>query len=154
MTKNITVIIKKTHPKIGKKGNLTKLSAGYIFNYLIPNNIVEIPSKGKMKHLQMFNTIANTKKYNAIIKANSTKDIIESIYKINIIKKTGNKSYIFGSVSEKEVLNKILHQTNQKIDKKDIVIPEIKQIGIFNLTIKSINNETYTLILQIIPNNI
>nr|YP_010865195.1 ribosomal protein L9 [Campylaephora boydenii]WGT74144.1 ribosomal protein L9 [Campylaephora boydenii] len=154
MGKHLTVIVKKTHPQIGNTGDIVKLSAGYIFNYLIPNNIVEIPTQGKIKHFQMFNTIEKTKKQNAIIKAQNTKQKIENIYKINITKKIGNKQHIFGSVNEKEVLSKIIHQTNQKLEKKDIGIPEIKQIGIFNLTIKYLDNKKYNLLLQVVPSNI
>ena len=154
MTKNITVIVKKSHPKIGNKGDIVKLSAGYIFNYLIPNNIVEIPSKGKIKHFQMFNKIAKIKQQNIINEAKNIRNKIESINKIYITKKTGDQQHIFGSVSEKEIINKIISHTKQKIEKKDVKIPEIKQIGIFNLTIKSLNNENYNLILQVIPSNI
>ena len=154
MSKDITVIIKKTHPKIGKKGEIVKLSAGYIFNYLIPHNIVEIPSQGKIKHLKMFKAIANTKKQNNLIYAQNMRKQIERIYKIHITKKIGSKQHIFGSVNEKEILNRLFNQTTKKIDKKEIDIPEIKNIGIFNLTIKSINNETYSLNLQVVPSNI
>jgi len=154
MAKNITAIVKKTHPKIGKKGDIVKLSAGYIFNYLIPNNIVEVPSPGRIKHMQMFNQIANARKKNLAIQAKNTKKQVESIYKIHITKKIGNKQYIFGSVNEKEIVNKIFHQTNETIEKKDIEIPEIKQIGIFNFTIKCIDHEKYNLMLQVVPSNI
>ena len=154
MAKNITVIVKKTHPNIGQKGDIVKLSAGYIFNYLIPNNIVEIPSKGTIKHFEMFNKIAHIKKQNLILDAENTRKKIESINKIHIIKKIGNKQNIFGSVNEKEIINKIMYHTNQKIEKKDIQIPEIKQIGVFNITIKCLDNDSYNLILQVVPTNI
>lgn len=154
MSKNITVIVKKTHPNIGNKGSLVKLSKGYIFNYLIPNNIVEIPTAGKIKHLKMFNTIAHKQKETLFITATNIKEQVKSIHKIQIIKKMGTKKSIFGSINEKDVLKEIFNQTNQKIDKKFITIPEIKNVGIFNLIIKSFNDETYTLKLQVVPNNI
>nr|YP_009297089.1 ribosomal protein L9 [Ceramium japonicum]AOM66432.1 ribosomal protein L9 [Ceramium japonicum] len=154
MTKNITVIVKKAYPKLGNKGEIIKLSKGYAFNYLIPKNIVEIPTKGKIKHLQMFQNIANNKKQSLIIDAKHKRNIIKNIDAIHITKKIGNMPYIFGSVNEKEILNTILKQTKQKIEKKDIKIPEIKSIGLFNLTIKFIDNETCNLLLQVVPNNI
>lgn len=154
MTKNITVLIKKTYPKIGTQGQIVKLSAGYIFNYLIPNGIVEIPTKGKIKHLQMFNKIANDKKKNLIVDAQNKRNTIQNINKICITKKIGQGQSIFGSVNEKEILNKIFMQTKEKIEKKDIIIPEIKNIGIFNLVIKFINNETCNLTLQVMPKNV
>ena len=154
MTKNINVILKKTYPKVGEEGEIVKLSAGYIFNYLIPNDIVEIPSQGKIKHLKMFSKIANERKQKLITEAENKRNIIKSISKIHITKKIGNGEHIFGSVNEKEILDKIFIQSQQKIEKKNIQIPEIKSIGIFNLTIKFIDNKTCNLILQVIPNNI
>ena len=154
MTKNITVILKKTHPNIGKKGDIVKLSAGYIFNYLIPNDIVEIPTKGKIKHFQMFNTIENTKRQNLFLNAEKIREKIQNISKIYVTKKIGDQKHIFGSVNEKEILHEIFKHTNEKIEKKDIQIPEIKNIGIFDLIIKLIDNEKHNLILQVIPSNI
>lgn len=154
MGKNITVIVKKTQKNIGKQGSLAKLSAGYIFNYLIPNNIVEIPTKGKIKHIQMFNTIANKRQETLFINATNITKQIESINKIQIAKKIGTKKSIFGSINEKDILKSIFNQTNQTIEKKSIKLPEIKNIGIFYVVIKLYNYETYNLKLQVIPSNI
>lgn len=154
MGKNINVIVKKTQKHIGQQGSLVKLSAGYVFNYLIPNNIVEMPTKGKIKHLQMFNTIANKKQETLFINATNIKKQIESINKIQIIRKIGTQKSIFGSINEKDILKRIFYQTNQTIEKKSIKLPEIKNIGIFHIVIKLYNNETYNLKLQVIPSNI
>ena len=152
--KNITVIVKKTHINLGSQGDILKVSTGYAFNYLLPNNLVEIATKGKIKHFKMFNTIANKKK--DILKANivKIKNKIENIKKISIKKKTGKELQIFGSINEKDIIQEILQKTGNKLEKKQIEIPEIKNIGIFDITLKFIENESYFLKLQIIPENI
>jgi len=154
MTKNITVIVKKTHTNLGTKGDILKVSPGYAFNYLLPNNLVEIATKGKIKHFEMFKKIANQKQ--DILKANiiKIKNKIENIKKISIKKKIGKEQQIFGSINEKDIIQEILKQTGNKLEKKQIQIPEIKSIGIFDIKLKFIENESCFLKLQIIPENI
>nr|QCI05118.1 ribosomal protein L9 [Centroceras clavulatum] len=154
MQKYITVIVKKTHKQLGKKGKILKLAPGYIFNYLIPNDLVEIPTKGKLKHFAMFNSIEDRKKQTLILQAKNIKEKIEMIKKISITKKIGDKRQIFGSINEKEIINEIYKQTNQIIEKKYIEIPLIKTIGLFSLPIKLLNQQEFNLIIQVLPCNI
>nr|QCI04446.1 ribosomal protein L9 [Antithamnion hubbsii] len=154
MKKNITVIIKNNNSKLGKKGQKLKVAPGYAFNYLIPNDFVEIATKGKIKHFNMFLNIEKQKKQNLQIEALQLKNYIEEIKKINIKKKIGENKQIFGSVNEKEIINIIFHKTGYKLEKKQIEIPEIKTIGLFTISISLFEKETSNLILQIIPENI
>ena len=64
MKKNITVIIKNNHSQLGEKGEQLKVTPGYAFNYLIPNDFVEVATKGKIKHLNMLLDIERQKKKN------------------------------------------------------------------------------------------
>lgn len=154
MKKYITVIVKKTHKQLGQKGQILKLAPGYIFNYLIPNDFVEIPTEGKIKHLAMFNSIEDRKKQSTIIQAEGIKKQVEAIQKINITKKVGDKKQIFGSVNDKEIINEIYKQTNQVIEKRYIKIPIIKTVGLFSLTIKLFNQQEFKLTIQVLPSNI
>nr|QCI04072.1 ribosomal protein L9 [Antithamnionella ternifolia] len=154
MKKNITVIVKQTHDNLGEKGQVLKVSPGYAFNYLLPNNLVELATKGKIKHFNMFTKIANQKKDIVKMEAIKLKNQIQQIKKISIKRKIGQQQQIFGSINEKDIIQKILEQTKSKLDKKQIQIPEIKNTGIFNILIKFIENESCYLQIQIVPENI
>ena len=82
MKKNVTVIIKKTHPNIGNMGEIVKLAPGYVFNYLIPRDLVTIPTPGQIKHLTMFNLMGQRKKERITLESNKVLHKIEKISKI------------------------------------------------------------------------
>nr|YP_010204071.1 ribosomal protein L9 [Ahnfeltia fastigiata]UAT97633.1 ribosomal protein L9 [Ahnfeltia fastigiata]UAT97837.1 ribosomal protein L9 [Ahnfeltia fastigiata] len=154
MKKNIEVIIKKTTPHLGDIGEFTKVALGYAHNYLIPNKIVEIATPGKLKNAKMFKLIRDKKIEEIKLKAYEVKSHLEKIQKISIKKKIGDHQQIFGSVTEKEIIEQILLYTGENIEKKQIQIPEIKEIGIYTMMITIIDQVTVTLKLQILPDNI
>lgn len=154
MPKYTTVIVKKTQAKLGVQGEILKLAPGYVFNYLLPNNLVELASKNKIKHYQMFDIIAKKKKENILNEANKIKQQIIKIEKISIVKKIGDQNNIFGSINSKDIINEIAKHTGYELDKKSIEIPPIKSSGSFSLLIKSLDSQDYNIIIQIIPQNI
>lgn len=48
----------------------------------------------------------------------------------------GEKDQIFGSVQASEITDYIEQQTSRKLDPRDITLPEIKQIGTYEASIK------------------
>ena len=154
MKKTITVILKQTHVSLGKQGQILKVSPGYLFNYLMPKNLAEIATKGKIKHITMFTEIEKKKQNILQLEAKNLKNQIEQINKITLKKKIGDKQQIFGSVNEKEIINEIYNKTGYKLNKKQINMPEIKYMDIFNIALKIIENESCYIKLQIIPENI
>lgn len=154
MKSKVEIILKIDYPSIGKKNKITKVTRGYAFNYLFPNEIAEIATKNKIKHLQMFESIKNQEIEKNKIKSYEIEKNLQSIYKVSITKKTGDIKNIFGSVSEKDIIQKIKNCTGLKIDKRQIKLPNIKRTGIFNIDINLFYNTNYKMKLYIMPANI
>lgn len=154
MKKNTTVIIKQNNSKLGDRGNIIKITHGYAFNYLIPNNLVELATKGKLKHAQMLKKIKTQRLEELEIQAKSIKENLEQISKISIKKKVGENQQIFGSVNEKEIITAIFNFTGQKLEKKQIYIPDIKKIGIYSIQIHILYDISVTIKLQILPEHL
>nr|WOA02413.1 ribosomal protein L9 [Gloiopeltis furcata] len=154
MKKKKKVIIKQKNSMLGEPGTLLNVSNGYAFNYLIPKGIVTLATEKAVKHLNMLKEIerksAETSKTQAVLVQKS----LEKISKISIKKNVGENQQIFGSVSEKEIITQIMSYTGQKIEKKQIILPDIKEIGIYNIKIHILNDVSANLKLQIIPENI
>lgn len=151
MKKTIQVIIKNTNSPLGPVNTIKSVSLGYAFNYLIPNNIVEIASKGRIKHINMLQNI-QSKQNKKINQQNlDIKSNLDEIKKISIRKKLGSNQQIFGSVTEYEISEKIFMLTGKQLDKKQITIPSIKEIGIYKINIKIEENISSEIKLQILP---
>lgn len=151
MKKNIEIIIKQKDSALGPINTTKSLALGYVFNYLIPNNIVEIASKGKIKHINMLNNIKSTQaniNYNNNLKIKTN---LEKIRKINMRKKLGQNQQIFGRVTESEVIECIFELTGKRLDKKQIKISNIKAIGTYDVNIKIQENIKAIVKLQILP---
>nr|YP_010155957.1 ribosomal protein L9 [Cumathamnion serrulatum]QQY85352.1 ribosomal protein L9 [Cumathamnion serrulatum] len=152
--KKIEIILKKDYPNIGNKNTIIKVTRGYAFNYLIPNEIAELATKNKMKHLNMFQIIQNKKLQDNEIKAENLGNNLKQIKNISLFKKIGDENYIFGNINEKDIIEKIFRSTGIELNKKQIKVPNIKTIGKFQIEINLLNDKYYQLKLNIIPINI
>lgn len=154
MKKTICILLKKNHLKLGSKGSIKNVARGYALNYLLPQNLAEIPTKKKIRHMQMFEEIKN-KKTEANKKISyQVQKRLNNITTINLTRKKGEKNLIFGSISEKDIIYCIHKQTGIKLDKKQINISSIKQLGSFEIKINILDNMYSKIQLNILPNNI
>nr|QCI06083.1 ribosomal protein L9 [Delesseria sanguinea] len=154
MKKKIQLILTKDYAHIGKKNKVIQVTRGYAFNYLIPNEIAEIATKNKIKHLKMFQVIQDKKLQDNEIKAKQLENNLKLIKKISFLKKTGDENYIFGNINEKDIIEKIFKFTGIKLNKKQIKIPNIKKVGKFQIEINLFYDKYYQLKLNILPINI
>lgn len=154
MKKKINVIIRKSQLNNTKKGSIISVSRGYALNYLIPNQIAEIATKGSIKQLEMFQNINSKREKLRSINESIAEKNIKKIKKVCMYKKKGEKNLIFGSVTEKEIKNWINKYSNINMNKVQIKINESKHIGISDIEIM-INSQIKAIIqLQLIPINI
>nr|WCH55409.1 ribosomal protein L9 [Hypnea brasiliensis] len=150
MNKKITMILKDEKDKVQQE-KIINVTRGYAFNYLIPQNIAEIATPGKLKHLNMLKQKEKQKIKINKEKANITLEHINMINKITIKKKYGSKMQIFGQINEREILKKIFEHTGYNLNKKQINIPNIKTIGNYQIIIKILDHAETNLLLHIIP---
>lgn len=154
MKKYIEVIITNNRYNHNSKKNIEKVARGYAFNYLIPNKIAEIATKGRRKHIHMLNHLSN--KQRDQLNQQSIK-ISNNLLKISIIhlrKKCSQNQQIFGSVSEQDIQEIILNTTGQKIEKKQIFIKAMKTIGTYVCHIIINDNIKVPIKLRILPHRI
>lgn len=125
MKKYIEVIIKDQN----NQKKIEKVTKGYAFNYLFPKGLAENATKGKIKHVKMLNNLSNKKRDLINQQKETIKNEIIKIQMIHLRKKTGKDYQIFGSLSELEIKETIFEMIGRKIEKKQITVKTIKQIG-------------------------
>nr|YP_009257615.1 ribosomal protein L9 [Coeloseira compressa]ANH09698.1 ribosomal protein L9 [Coeloseira compressa] len=154
MKKNIKVILQKDLINTGQEGEIVAVKKGYALNYLMPYNIAKVATKGQIKHVQMLKQIRLEQKEKNINKATSVKKQIEKIKKITLYKTTGKDNLIFGNINDKDIINIINYKCNLKLEKKQIQIPIIKNIGIYDIRLQIFQEIKVHLKLQIISKDI
>lgn len=130
------VVLKEDVKGIGKKHQIVDVSEGYARNYLLPKNIALIADSKNVNECKTKLEAEHFKKNTEIEEAKKQKRIIEKGY-IEFRHKVGDNGRLFGSVTEKEISEKIKEKFGIDIDKRRINLDlAIKQLGVYNASIR------------------
>ena len=129
------VVLKQYVKGLGKKGELVNASDGYARNFLFPKNLAVEANAQNMSELK---NREQAEKYRiatetAAAKANAEK---MSGKTIKLTAKAGANGKLFGSVTSKELAEKIADEFGIKVDKKKISCEDIKQFGTYEFEVK------------------
>ena len=129
------VVLKQDVKGLGKKGELVNASDGYARNFLFPKNLAVEANAQNMTELK---NREQAEKYKIETEtAQAKKDAAEISGKtIVITAKAGQNGKLFGSVTAKEIAEKIEKEFGIKTDKRKITVDDIKQFGTFEFEIK------------------
>lgn len=129
------VVLKQDVKGLGKKGELVNTSDGYARNFLFPKGLAceanaqsmtELKNREQSEKYRIETEIAAAKKAAAEISGKT----------IKITAKAGQNGKLFGSVTSKEIAEKINSEFGIKTDKRKIVVEDIKQFGTYEFEIK------------------
>ena len=129
------VILKADVKSLGKAGELVNTSDGYARNYLFPRGLAVEANASAMNE---FNNKEKAKKFHKqeeINAANALKEKLDGTT-VKLTAKAGANGKLFGSVTSKDVAGAIDKQLGENIDKRKIVIDDIKAFGTFQAEIK------------------
>jgi len=129
------VILKQDVKSLGKKGELVNASDGYARNFLFPKGLAIEANASAMND---FNNKESAKKFHKaeeIKAAQKTADLLEG-KTFKLTAKAGANGKLFGSVTSKDVSKKISDDLKIDIDKRKIVMQDIKSFGTVQAEIK------------------
>ena len=129
------VILNQDVKSLGKKGELVNVSEGYAKNYLIPRKIAAVADAAAMNELK--NREAS-KAYQLAKEKENAENAAKTLdgKTIKISAKAGANGRLFGSVTSKEISEKIKADYDIDIDKKRIVTEDIRSFGTYECTLK------------------
>lgn len=120
----------------GKAGDRKNISDGYAKNFLIPKGYAVEANAANINNLKGRKDSEAFKKEQDIKHANETKAALEKIT-VTIKAKSGENGKLFGSVTSKDIAEKLKTNHGIEIDKKKINLPDgIKEAGVFTLDVK------------------
>lgn len=129
------VILKADVKALGKKGELVNASDGYARNFLFPKGLAIEANATAMND---FNNKEKAKKFHKqeeIKAANAVKERMEG-KTVKLTAKAGANGKLFGSVTSKDVAEKIKSDLGEEIDKRKIVMQDIKAFGTVQAEVK------------------
>ena len=129
------VILKQDVKDLGKKGELVNASDGYARNFLLPRGLAVEANSQSMNELK---NKENAEKYRIKVeteKAQAQKDVLEG-KTVKFLNQPGNNGKLFGSVTTKDIAEKIKKEFSIDVDKKKISVDDIKTYGTYKATVK------------------
>ena len=142
------VILNQDVKSLGKKGELVNVSDGYAKNYLIPRKIAAVADAAAMNELK--NREAS-KAYQLATEKENAETAAKTLdgKTIKSSAKAGANGRLFGSVTSKEISEKIKADYDIDIDKKRIVTEDIRSFGTYECTLKIYTGVTATVYIMV-----
>ena len=130
------VILKEDVVKLGVRGDVVKVAAGYGRNYLLPKKLaIEANEANKAVVVQMK---ASAVRRNAKEKA-SAEELAKQLdaVVINFTRRAGEGDHLFGSVTSGDIAAELEKKGFHNLDRRKIQLHEpLKQVGDFTIPIK------------------
>lgn len=129
------VILKQDVKSLGKKGELVNASDGYARNFLFPKGLAVEANASAMND---FNNKESAKKFHKAEEIKAAQELANKLEgkTFKLTAKAGSNGKLFGSVTSKDVSKKIKEDLNTDIDKRKIVMQDIKSFGTVQAEVK------------------
>lgn len=130
------VILTRDYEKLGSAGDVINVKDGFAKNFLLPNSIAILATPGNIKQMEIVKKSLIKKEAKSIDEAKKIAEIIDgSIIKIKVNSSPEGKLY--GSITNKDIAERILAEKKVEIDRKKIDLEDyIKEVGTYDIEIK------------------
>ena len=129
------VVLLQDVKSIGKKDQIVNVSDGYARNFLFPRKLAKEATAGAVNDVKIKESAKAHHKQEEINAATEVKNKIND--KIITLKaKAGKEGKLFGAVTSKDVAAEMKKQLGVDIDKKKLVMDDIKLFGSYDCAVK------------------
>lgn len=128
------IILKKDVANLGDAGEVVEVKTGYALNYLVPQGFAAIGTPSALKqHEETIRQRAHKEAKN--IAEAEAKAAKLSAAPVEVAVKVGESGKLYGSVTAAQVAA-ALEAKGFEVDKKNVEVPEIKELGEFEARVK------------------
>lgn len=129
------VILKQDVKGLGKKGEKVKASDGYARNFLFPKGLAVEANAQALTEYKNQEASKQHKIDVEVATANENRKKLDG-KTVKLTAKAGQNGKLFGSVTSKDIAAAMKQQLSVDIDKRKIVVAEIKNFGTYTAEIK------------------
>jgi len=129
------VILREDIDKLGNRGEIVKVAAGFARNFLLPKRLAVTATEANRKIVEQERQAHLRKETKIKSEAEDLSKLMTGVT-VTIAQKAGEQDQLFGSVTAKDVAD-ALALKNFTIDRRKIQMEEpIKQLGEFKVPVK------------------
>ncbi len=131
----INVLLRDDMDNLGGRGEIVKVRAGYARNYLLPQKLASLASKGNIKQIEVERSALLKKSANEKSTADAQAEQMKDI-SLTFERRAGEGGTLFGSVTSMDIAD-ALKAKGYEIDRRKIVLKDaIKETGDFTVNVK------------------
>lgn len=144
------IVLREDVDKLGERGQVVNVSAGYARNFLFPKSLAFEATPGNMRQIEL------RKKVWVVREAKETEDASKLAARIGeiklvIAKKVGENEALYGSVTSQEIAD-LLSAKGVEVDRRKIQLHDpIRSLGAFEVPIKVHRQVMAKVSLQVVP---
>lgn len=135
----------------GGEGDVVDVAQGFAENYLFPNKIAQLATKGNLKQLEERRHVIAKREEKRLADANALKELVDG-KKVVVDANIGDEGQLFGSITTAQIADAIKAQLNAEVDRKRIEhANSIKTAGAHKVTVNFYRDINATLTVQVGP---
>ncbi len=129
------VILREDVDKLGHRGQVVKVAAGYARNFLLPKRLAVAATDSNKDIVEQERKAALRREAKESADAADLGKMVSTVT-LTIAQKAGENNQLFGSVTAKDIAES-LEKQNYQIDRRKIQLPEpIRTLGEFKVPIR------------------
>ena len=129
------VILREEIDKLGHRGDVVKVAAGYARNYLLPKRLAVAANESNKKIVEQEKQAYLRRESKEIGDANDLAKMMATV-EVTIAQKAGENDQLFGSVTSQDIAA-ALEKAGYTIDRRKVNLAEpIKALGDYKVTVK------------------
>jgi large subunit ribosomal protein L9 len=143
------VILREDIEKLGQRGQVVKVAAGYARNFLLPKRLAVEATEANKKIVEQERQAHLRREAKARTDAEELAKLMAGV-KVTIAQKAGENDQLFGSVTAQDVAH-ALEKLNYTIDRRKVQLEEpIKQLGTYTVPLKLHREVTAQITVEVV----
>src|SRR2546423_6328802 len=145
------VILRQDVEKVGLRGEVVDVAAGFARNYLLPRKLAETATPAKVAELRKHEDKRARHEAQSFEQAQEITQKLEGA-ELRFDVPAGETGTLFGSVTATDIADRVWETQRVRIDRRKLDLPEsIKRIGRFEVPVELFADVTATLRLAVVP---
>ena len=130
-----TILLREDIDELGGRGEIVKVKAGYARNYLLPQGLASLATKGNVKQIEQERSALLKKAAVEKATAEAQRDQM-GVIELSFERQAGEHGTLFGSVTTMDVAE-ALQAKGYEIDRRKIVLKQpIKETGDYTVKVR------------------
>jgi len=132
---NTTILLREDVDALGGRGEIVKVKAGYARNYLLPQGLATLATKGNVKQIEQERTALLKRASEEKATAELQKEQM-GVIELAFERKAGDGGQLFGSVTSMDIAE-ALKAKGYETDRRKIILRDpIKETGDYTVNVK------------------